>query len=120
MNEDELELQGENDEDQELFEHYRVVADKGQSPLRIDKFLMNRIENGTSISMFRVLSTTLTMRPSLKIRATVTPTLLRPGMLKQGKNWPKTIWSSSQKKICKEEVSQSNKVVKYNQAFSLR
>jgi len=29
----------------ELFEHYRFVADKGQGLLRIDKFLANRIEN---------------------------------------------------------------------------
>ena len=32
------------DEEQELFEHYNIVVDKGQSLLRIDKFLMNRIE----------------------------------------------------------------------------
>lgn len=31
----------------ELFEHYRFVADKGQQPLRVDKYLMNRIENAT-------------------------------------------------------------------------
>jgi len=34
-------------EDEELFEHHRVVADKGQEPLRVDKFLLNRLE-GTS------------------------------------------------------------------------
>jgi 23S rRNA pseudouridine1911/1915/1917 synthase len=33
-----------NHEEQELYEHYRVVADGGQKPLRIDKFLVNRIE----------------------------------------------------------------------------
>lgn len=33
------------EEDQELFEHYNIVADKGQEPLRIDKFLMDRIPN---------------------------------------------------------------------------
>ncbi len=32
-------------EEQELFEHLRIVADKGQALLRIDKFLMNRVEN---------------------------------------------------------------------------
>lgn len=32
------------EEEQELFEHYRIVADKGQGLLRIDKFLMSRIE----------------------------------------------------------------------------
>tara|TARA_B100000700_G_C14891284_1_gene782845 strand:+ start:56 stop:1066 length:1011 start_codon:yes stop_codon:yes gene_type:complete len=30
---------------QELFEHYKFVADKGQESLRVDKFLMNFIEN---------------------------------------------------------------------------
>lgn len=32
---------------EELFENYRVVVDKGQSPLRIDKYLMVRIENAS-------------------------------------------------------------------------
>ena len=32
-------------ENAELFEHYRIEADKGQGLLRIDKFLVNRIEN---------------------------------------------------------------------------
>ncbi|OFX90118.1 MAG: RNA pseudouridine synthase [Bacteroidetes bacterium GWF2_33_16] len=36
----------END-DQELFEHHRFVVDPGQSQLRIDKFLSNRIENAS-------------------------------------------------------------------------
>lgn len=34
-------------EDQELFEHHRIIADKGQGLLRIDKFLMTRIEGAT-------------------------------------------------------------------------
>lgn len=34
-------------EDNELFEHHRYVASKGQEPLRVDKFLMNFIENAT-------------------------------------------------------------------------
>lgn len=33
------------DTEEELYEHYRVVTDKKQEPLRIDKFLFNRIEN---------------------------------------------------------------------------
>lgn len=32
-------------DEQELFEHIRIVADKKQALLRIDKFLMNRVEN---------------------------------------------------------------------------
>lgn len=44
MTEEEGEID-ELNEEQELFEHYRYVADKGQEPLRIDKFLMDRIPN---------------------------------------------------------------------------
>lgn len=35
------------DDDEELFEHHRIVADPGQSLLRIDKFLMDRLPNAT-------------------------------------------------------------------------
>ncbi len=33
------------DEQAELFEHFRFVADKGQNPLRIDKFLLHKLED---------------------------------------------------------------------------
>lgn len=36
----------EQDQD-ELFEHHKVIADKGQEVLRVDKFLMDRIPNTT-------------------------------------------------------------------------
>lgn len=39
----ELELQ----EKQELYEHFSFTADPGQESLRIDKYLMNRVENAT-------------------------------------------------------------------------
>ena len=32
-------------EEEELYEHYRFQVDKGQEPLRIDKFLLNRMSN---------------------------------------------------------------------------
>ena len=35
------------DIDDELFEHYKFIAAKGQSILRIDKFLMHLLENAT-------------------------------------------------------------------------
>lgn len=35
------------EESQDLYEHHRFIADKGQGLLRIDKFLMFRIENAT-------------------------------------------------------------------------
>ncbi len=33
------------EEDKELFEHFKFVADKGQALLRVDKFLLDRLEN---------------------------------------------------------------------------
>jgi 23S rRNA pseudouridine1911/1915/1917 synthase len=37
----------EKDEDEELFEHHRFVADKGQEVIRIDKFLLDRVPNSS-------------------------------------------------------------------------
>ena len=34
-------------ENDELYEHYKFTAGNGQEPLRVDKFLMNFIENAT-------------------------------------------------------------------------
>ena len=39
---DELETEGEN-----LYEHFRVIVDKGQSPVRIDKYLFERLVNAS-------------------------------------------------------------------------
>src|SRR6478609_7259934 len=36
-----------DEQDDELFEHHRIVADPKQSLLRIDKFLMDRLPNVT-------------------------------------------------------------------------
>ena len=36
-----------DDVNDSLYEHYSFKADPGQSPLRVDKFLMSRIENVT-------------------------------------------------------------------------
>jgi 23S rRNA pseudouridine1911/1915/1917 synthase len=36
-----------NDEPNELYEHFRFVVDKNQSPLRIDKYVMAKIENAS-------------------------------------------------------------------------
>lgn len=38
-------MQDEFFDQSELYEHHRIVADKGQGQLRIDKFLSNRLEN---------------------------------------------------------------------------
>ncbi|RKR07004.1 ribosomal large subunit pseudouridine synthase D [Maribacter vaceletii] len=39
--------EGPEPNEEELYEHHKVVASKGQIPLRVDKFLMNFIENAT-------------------------------------------------------------------------
>ncbi len=40
---DEFDLEIGQDENQEYYEHHKIVVDKGQTPIRIDKFLVNRI-----------------------------------------------------------------------------
>ena len=40
-------MEGSDNLDSELFEHFQFKADKGQEPLRVDKYLMNRIENSS-------------------------------------------------------------------------
>jgi 23S rRNA pseudouridine1911/1915/1917 synthase len=47
MKEEEFDVPDEQDDDQELFEHYRIIVEKGQHLLRVDKFLMNRTQNAT-------------------------------------------------------------------------
>lgn len=44
FNEDEIDDTGGSDD---LYEHYRFKADKGQNPLRVDKYLMNLIEKAS-------------------------------------------------------------------------
>ncbi len=45
MSKQEFHAEQEQQEEDALYEHYCVVADKGQNPLRIDRFLLDRIEN---------------------------------------------------------------------------
>ncbi|MET4081909.1 23S rRNA pseudouridine1911/1915/1917 synthase [Pedobacter sp. UYP30] len=61
-------------EEQDLYEHFKVVADKGQSLLRIDKFLMHRIENASrsriqnAIELGNVLVNGSTVKSSYKVK----------------------------------------------------
>ncbi len=44
MIDEELEFDlNESEDNNDLFEHHRIIVDKGQTPLRIDKFLVNRL-----------------------------------------------------------------------------
>ena len=60
--------------EQDLFEHLRIVVDKGQSLLRLDKFLMIRIENASrnriqnSIEAGNVLVNEKTAKASYKVK----------------------------------------------------
>ncbi|MCB9192544.1 MAG: RluA family pseudouridine synthase [Flavobacteriales bacterium] len=70
--EDEL-LEEENEQD-DLYEHHRFVADKGQEPLRIDKFLMDRLSNATrnkvqvAIRAGNVLANGNEIKPNYKVK----------------------------------------------------
>jgi len=44
---DSPELLEDESSESDLYEHHRIIADKGQGLLRIDKFLMSRIENAS-------------------------------------------------------------------------
>src|SRR6202012_3138907 len=61
-------------EEQDLYEHLRIVVDKGQSLLRIDKFLMHRIENASrnriqnAIELENVLVNDKAVKPSYKVK----------------------------------------------------
>lgn len=37
----------EDQENKELFEHFRIVVDPGQTPVRVDKFVLNKIEKAS-------------------------------------------------------------------------
>ena len=45
------------DNNDELYERFSITVDKGQEPLRIDKFLMNRIEGATRNKLQQAINT---------------------------------------------------------------
>src|SRR3954469_6129996 len=61
-------------EEQDLYEHLRVIVDKGQSQLRIDKFLMHRVENASrnriqnAIELGNVLVNDKAIKSSYKVK----------------------------------------------------
>lgn len=69
---DEIEFQEQDEQD--LYEHLRIVVDKGQSLLRIDKFLMHRIENASrnriqnAMEAGSVLVNNKPVKPSYKVK----------------------------------------------------
>src|SRR5437868_13347120 len=74
-NDDQLILNEEQNEgNDELYERFTFNIDKGQEPLRIDKFLMNRLENATrnklqqAINAWLVLVNGKEIRPNYKVK----------------------------------------------------
>jgi 23S rRNA pseudouridine1911/1915/1917 synthase len=61
-------------EEQDLYEHLRIIVDKGQSLLRIDKFLMSRVDNASrnriqnAIEQGNVLVNEKTVKASYKVK----------------------------------------------------
>lgn len=62
-------------EEDDLYEHYKFVASDGQVPLRVDKFLMNFIENATrnkiqeAAKKGSILANDLPVKSSYKVKA---------------------------------------------------
>ena len=58
----------------ELYERFNLTVDKGQEPLRIDKFLMNRLENATRNKLQQAINASLVLvngkdiRPNYKVK----------------------------------------------------
>lgn len=66
--------ESDDNDDGQVFEHFRFVADKGQTLFRIDLFLMDRIENATrnkvqqAIKAGNVLVNGQAVKPNYKVR----------------------------------------------------
>lgn len=81
----------------EAYEHYRFVADKGQSAIRIDKFLFDRIERisrsrvQNAIRAGAVLVDNQPVKPSYKIRPLQTIQIIFPEMPHDGTIEPEDI-----------------------------
>src|SRR5436309_10321619 len=53
---------------EELYERRVIRTDKGQEPLRIDKFLMNRIEGATRNKLQQAINASLVLVNSKEVR----------------------------------------------------
>jgi len=84
-------------EEQELFEHLRIEVDKGQALLRIDKYLMNRVENATrskiqhAIEAGSVMVNGKEIKASYKVRPEDVITLVLPDPPRDNEVYPENI-----------------------------
>ncbi len=74
MKEEDIDKQEINDSNDELYERFNLTVDKGQEPIRIDKFLINRMEGGTRNKLQQAINTGMVLvngketRPNYKVR----------------------------------------------------
>lgn len=71
---EEIELTDNAESNEELYERFQITIDRGQEPLRIDKFLMQRLERATrnklqqAINLGMVLVNGKEIRPNYKVK----------------------------------------------------
>lgn len=86
-----------NGEEQDLFEHLRIVVDKGQALLRIDKFLMHRVEHASrnriqhAIAANNVLVNANPVKASYKVKPNDIITLVLPHPPRDTEVYPEDI-----------------------------
>jgi 23S rRNA pseudouridine1911/1915/1917 synthase len=61
--------QAPNNNDDELYERFNITVDKGQEPLRIDKFLISRLEGATRNKLQQSINTGMVLVNSKEIRS---------------------------------------------------
>jgi len=77
-------MQEELFEQSELYEHHRIVADKGQGMLRVDKFLFNRLENVSrnkiqlAVRAGNVLVNSNPVKPNYRVKPSDVITIVLP------------------------------------------
>jgi 23S rRNA pseudouridine1911/1915/1917 synthase len=84
-------------EEQDLYEHLRIVVDKGQSLLRVDKFLMHRVENASrnriqnAIDAGNVLVNEKIIKASYKVKPNDVITVVLPHPPRDTEVYPENI-----------------------------
>ncbi|MFC3197370.1 RluA family pseudouridine synthase [Parapedobacter deserti] len=84
-------------DEQDLFEHLRIVVDKGQALLRVDKFLMNRIEHASrnriqnAIAAGTVLVNGQQVKASYKVKPLDTVSVVLPHPPRDTEIYPEDI-----------------------------
>jgi len=86
-----------NGDEQDLYEHLRIIVDKGQALLRIDKFLMHRVENASrnriqhAIEANNVLVNSKPVKASYKVKPNDVITVVLPHPPRDTEVYPEDI-----------------------------